>query len=80
MQYYTFVLDECSRDLCTFATPFAWYRYCHLPMGVRESPDISTEIMTQVLDGLDVDFYMNDITILSETWDKRIELLQQVLH
>ena len=48
-------------------------------MGVSESPDISTEIMTQVLDGLDVDFYMDDIAILRETWDKHIDLLQQVL-
>ena len=80
MQYYTFVLDEPSRDLCTFATPFGLYRYCRLPMGVSESPDISTEIMTEVLDGLDVDFYMDDIAILSETWDEHIQLVQQVLH
>ena len=79
MQYYTFMLDEPSRDLHAFAMPFGLYRYCHLPMGISESPDISTESMTQVLDGLDVDFYMDDIAILSEMLDERIELLQQVL-
>ena len=79
MQYYKFVLDEPSRDLCTFATPFGLYRYCRLPMGVSESPDISTEIMTEVLDGLDVDFYMDDIAILSETWEEHITLVQKVL-
>ena len=79
MQYYTFVLDEPSRDLCTFATPFGLYRYCRLPMGVSESPDISTEIMTQVLDGLDVDFYMDDIAILNQTWDEHVQLVEQVL-
>ena len=80
MQYYTVVLDEPSRDLCTFATPFGLYRYCRLPMGVSESPDISTEIMTKVLDGLDVDLYMDDIAILSETWNEHVKLVQQVLH
>ena len=59
--------------------PFGLYCYCCLPMGVSESPDISTEIMTQVLDGLDVDLYMDDIAILSETWDEHIDLLQQIL-
>ena len=49
MQYYTFVLDEASRNLCTFATPFGLYCYCRLPMGVSESLDISTEIMHDVL-------------------------------
>ena len=48
-------------------------------MGVSESPDISTEIMTQVLDRLDVDFYMDDIAILSEMWDEHVDLLNQVL-
>ena len=80
MQYFTFVLDEPSRDLCTFATPFGLYRYCRLPMGVSESPDISTEIMKEVLDGLNVDFYMDDIAILNETWDEHVLLVQQVLH
>ena len=36
--------------------------------------------MTEVLDGFDVDFYMDDIAILSETWDEHVKLVQQVLH
>ena len=58
MQYYTFLLDEASRNLCTFATPFGLYRYCRLPMCVSESPDIATENMHLVLDGIeDIEFY-----------------------
>ena len=68
MQYYTFLLDEASRNLCTFATPFGLYRYCRLPMGVGESPDITTENMHLVLDGIeDIEFYMDDIGVFSNS-------------
>ena len=80
MQYYTFLLDEASRNLCTFATPFGLYRYCRLPMGVSESPDIATENMHMVLDGIeDIEFYMDDIGVFSDSWDAHLSLLSLVL-
>ena len=80
MQYYTFLLDEASRNLCTFATPFGLYRYCRLPMGVSESPDIATENMHLVLDGIeDIEFYMDDIGVFSSSWDAHLSLLSLVL-
>ena len=80
MQYYTLLLDESSRNLCTFATPFGLYRYCRLPMGVSESPDIATENMHVVLDGIeDIEFYMDDIGAFSNSWDAHLSLLSLVL-
>ena len=80
MQYYTFVLDEPSRNLCTFATPFGLYRYCRLPMGVSESPDIATEKMHAVLDDIEgIEFYMDDIGVFSSTWPTHLSLLSTVL-
>ena len=80
MQYYTFLLDEASRNLCTFATPFRLYHYCRLPMGVSESPDIATENMHLVLDGIeDIEFYMDDIGVFSNSWDAHLSLLSLVL-
>ena len=78
MQYYTFVLDEPSRNLCT--TPFGLYRYCRLPMGVSEFPDIATEKMHSVLDDIEgIEFYMDDIGVFSSAWPTHLSLLLTVL-
>ena len=80
MQYYTFVLDEPSRNLCTFATPFGLYRYCRLPMGVSELPDIATEMMHSVLNDIDsIELYMDDIVVFTTTWPDHLSLLSTVL-
>ena len=80
MQYYTFLLDEASCNLCTFATLFGLYCYCQLPMGINESLDIATEQMHLVLDGIEgIEFYMDDIGVFSNSWDEHLSLLAIVL-
>ena len=80
MQYYTFVLDEPSQNLCTFAMPFGLYHYWGLPMGISESPDIATEMMHFVLDDIEgIEFYMDDIGAFSSTWSDHLSLLSTIL-
>jgi hypothetical protein len=62
MQYYTFVLDESSADLCTIVTPFGKFKYLRLPMGVNQSPDFSQAVMTELFETLPyVEAYLDDI-------------------
>jgi Reverse transcriptase (RNA-dependent DNA polymerase) len=80
MQYYTFELDEESKDLCTICTPFGNYRYNRLPMGVKQSPDIAQEIMEDLLCDLpEVDCYINDVGVFNNTWQAHVESLDKVL-
>ena len=75
-----FLLDEASCNLCTFATPFGLYHYCWLLVGVSESLDIAAEQMHSVLDGIDsIEFYMDNIGILCDSWDNHLSLLSIVL-
>mmetsp|Transcript_10438 Transcript_10438/g.23038 ORF Transcript_10438/g.23038 Transcript_10438/m.23038 type:complete len:292 (-) Transcript_10438:387-1262(-) len=80
MHYYTFVLDEASRDLTTFATPHGLYRYKRLPQGLCQSPDIAQEEMDNLFHDLDdIECYMDDIAAFSDSWEDHLKLLDLVL-
>ena len=63
MQYYAIELDDYSKDLCTIVTLFGKYRYCHMLMGLKTSPDIVQSEMEKLLHYLDIEVCIDDIGI-----------------
>jgi Reverse transcriptase (RNA-dependent DNA polymerase) len=80
MQYYTFELDNQAKEFCTITTPFGNYQYQRMPMGCCQSSDVAQEVMESILSNLDdVQCYIDDVAVWSDTWDQHLQLLDVVL-
>jgi hypothetical protein len=81
MQYYTFELDEESKELCTICKPFGNYQYNCLPMGMKQSPDIAQQIMEHLYRPYtETVVYIDDVGIFTqESWEGHLTSLYKVL-
>ena len=80
MCYYTFELDEKSKNTCVVVTPFGKFRYKRLPMGVSQAPDLCQEIMESILKDIpDVEVFLDDIGIFSQDYLSHMKTIATVL-
>ena len=78
--FFQIPLEESSRDLTTFITPFGRYRFKRLPMGVNIAPEIYQRKMNELLCGLTgVICYLDDVIVYGKTADEHDENLHRVL-
>ena len=80
MQYFTFELDEESKDICTISTPFDKFKYKGLPMGLKCSPDFAQEVMENIFrDIAEAEVYIDDRGVFSDSWKQHKATLRVVL-
>ena len=80
MQYYTFELDDESKDFCTIATPFGKFKHNRLPMGLKFSHNLSQEVMENIFhDVEDAEVYIDNIGVFSNSWEEHMAILSKTL-
>ena len=63
-----------------FVTPDGCYVFRRMPFGLMNSAATFNRMMRKLLDGLEnVDSYIDDICIHTDTWEAHIEVLQEVI-
>ncbi len=81
--FWQFELDEKSKELLTFATPFGRYQYNRLPFGLSCAPEMFHKRVVETLSGIPgVLVYIDDILIWGanqEEHDARVKLVQERL-
>ena len=80
--YYQGYVEEGSRAKAAFVTPWGFYQWVRIPVGLMNAPGCFQRHMEEVLGDYRDDFvipYLDDIIIFSDSFDEHIEHIRKVL-
>ena len=78
--FYHIELDEKSSNLCTFSSPFGYYKFLRLPFGLSVAPEIFQKINTKYFgDIAGVIVYFDDLLISASTEQEHDKILNEVI-
>ena len=83
MAFFQMCIREEDKPKTAFKSHNALYEYERLPMGTCASAQLFQALMNRVLNGMDSDRifnYMDDVLIVSTTFEEHLDLLRDVFH
>ena len=76
--YYQIPMAEEDKEKTTFSTPQGVFLWTVMPFGLKTALVIFTRMMRKLLyptDPKDINNFMNDILVATETWEQHLECL-----
>ena len=78
--YWQVPMDDDSKPLTAFSTSCGLYQFRTMPFGLVNAPATFCRLMRKLLHGInDVDNFIDDIILATDTWEKHIRVLTEVL-
>lgn len=80
--FWQIKLDKESSDLCTFSTPFGFYKFNRLPFGLSCAPEAFINMVQKYFGKIDVNnivIYFDDLLIATENEELHDMLLKKVV-
>ncbi|CAJ1944709.1 unnamed protein product [Cylindrotheca closterium] len=82
IMYYSFELDDESKELCMVVTPYGKYQYQQMAMELKPAPDVAQCYIEKTLHGLkeqDVEVYINDVGLFSNSYEEHMQFIKTVV-
>lgn len=77
--FYQVPLHKNSQDMCTFTTPYGYYKFKRLPFGLSCSPSLFAKYNTKYFCDIEnIIIFADDILIASETVEDHIQTLHKL--
>ncbi|GBM62381.1 Transposon Tf2-9 polyprotein [Araneus ventricosus] len=79
--YHQIEVNPDDKDKTAFVCPFGMFRYKRMPFGLKNAPATFQRLMDQFRNGLptvNILVYLDDIAVLSETFEQHIQDLKMV--
>ncbi|GFX04046.1 hypothetical protein TNCV_4679491 [Trichonephila clavipes] len=78
--YWQIHLSKTAQRDAAFCTSFGTYRSLRMSFGLKNAPYFFSKLMAELLNGLEErTMYLDDIEILSDTWEPHLKHVETVL-
>jgi hypothetical protein len=81
--YWQIPVKPSDRAKTAFATPSGQFQWVRMPFGLKTAGAVFTRMMRKVLEPLgrdDVESFIDDIMIATDTWEQHVEAVEAVLN